>query len=64
VPIAAETCGPIVEERRILVAVQHPGEIDGASYENPGSHWPDGPGTLPRPSVITVIRSDHGTIGG
>ncbi|MGP3971531.1 PhoX family protein [Streptomyces sp. 6N223] len=63
VPIGAETCGPIVEDRRVLVAVQHPGELDGASYETPGSHWPDGQGTLPRPSVLTVTRDGYGRIG-
>jgi uncharacterized protein len=63
VPIGAETCGPIVEDRHVLVAVQHPGEIDGASYETPGSHWPDGPGTLPRPSVLAVTRDGYGRIG-
>jgi secreted PhoX family phosphatase len=63
VPIGAETCGPIVEDDRVLVAVQHPGELDGASYDNPGSHWPDGPGTLPRPSVVTVTASRGGGIG-
>ena len=63
VPIGAETCGPVVERDRVLVAVQHPGELDGASVENPGSHWPDGPGHLARPSVISVTRTNGGPIG-
>ncbi len=63
VPIGAETCGPIIEERRVLVAVQHPGELDGASVEQPRSTWPDGPGHLVRPSVISVHRTDGGRIG-
>ncbi|MDT0344185.1 PhoX family protein [Streptomyces litchfieldiae] len=63
VPVGGETCGPIVEEHRVLVAVQHPGEVDGSSHENPGSHWPDGPGTLPRPSVVNVTRTDGRRIG-
>ena len=50
VPTGAETCGPIVQDRRVLVAVQHPGEVDGASVEKPASEWPDGPGTY-RPAV-------------
>ncbi|WP_398955133.1 PhoX family protein [Streptomyces sp. GC420] len=54
VPRAAETCGPIITGDRVLVAAQHPGESDGATAENPGSAWPDGPGTLPRPSVVSV----------
>ncbi|GAB2832617.1 PhoX family protein [Streptomyces chlorus] len=63
VPKGAETCGPIVQDRRVLVAVQHPGEVDGASVENPGSTWPDGPGTYPRPAVVAVWRTDGSDIG-
>ncbi|WP_236246242.1 PhoX family phosphatase [Streptomyces sp. CC210A] len=56
VPVGAETCGPIITEDRILIAAQHPGELDGATTENPASHWPDGPGSIPRPSVVTVWK--------
>ncbi|MFE0640604.1 PhoX family protein [Streptomyces sp. NPDC058877] len=63
VPAGAETCGPIVQDRRVLVAVQHPGEIDGASVENPASVWPDGPGKIVRPSVVSVWRKDGRDIG-
>ncbi|MDT9691011.1 PhoX family protein [Streptomyces sp. P9(2023)] len=63
VPKGAETCGPIIQDRRVLVAVQHPGEIDGASVENPKSEWPDGPGKIVRPSVVSVWRRDGGNIG-
>ena len=63
VPAGAETCGPIVQDRRVLVAVQHPGEIDGASVEKPASVWPDGPGKIVRPSVVAVWRKDGCDIG-
>ncbi|NBM19872.1 PhoX family phosphatase [Streptomyces sp. GC420] len=63
VPKGAETCGPIIQDRRVLVAVQHPGEIDGASAENPASSWPDGPGKAVRPSVVAVWRKDGRGIG-
>ncbi|GAB2588481.1 PhoX family protein [Streptomyces capparidis] len=63
VPNGAETCGPIVQDRRVLVAVQHPGEVDGASVEKPASAWPDGPGKLVRPAVVSVWRQDGGDIG-
>ncbi|MFG2024997.1 PhoX family protein [Streptomyces sp. NPDC048825] len=53
-PKGAECCGPIITRDRILVAPQHPGETDGATAENPGSRWPDGTGSVPRPSVVTV----------
>ncbi|MFV5992314.1 PhoX family protein [Streptomyces sp. NPDC056231] len=63
VPSGAETCGPLVQDRRVLVAVQHPGEIDGASVEEPASSWPDGPGMIVRPSVVAVWRKDGRDIG-
>jgi uncharacterized protein len=58
VPTGAEACGPlIVDDRTVFCAVQHPGEIDGASPSNPGSVFPyDGTGQ-PRPSVIQVWKS-------
>ncbi|MCP3819375.1 PhoX family protein [Streptomyces sp. A3M-1-3] len=63
VPKGAETCGPIIQDRRVVVAVQHPGEIDGASVEKPASVWPDGPGKIVRPAVVSVWRKDHRDIG-
>ncbi|WP_019547737.1 PhoX family protein [Streptomyces sulphureus] len=63
VPAGAETCGPIVQERRVLVCVQHPGESDGASVEEPASSWPDGPGALVRPAVVAVWPEGGGRIG-
>jgi secreted PhoX family phosphatase len=36
--------------------VQHPGEVDGASADNPVSHWPDGGASQPRPSVVAVWK--------
>ncbi|WP_330174699.1 PhoX family protein [Streptomyces sp. NBC_01498] len=63
VPKGAETCGPIIQDRRVLVAVQHPGEITGATVENPLSAWPDGPGKMVRPSVVAIWRKDGYNIG-
>ncbi|MEE2060267.1 PhoX family protein [Rhodococcus artemisiae] len=63
VPIGAETCGPIVEDNRVVVCVQHPGETDDASWDSPGSHWPDGGDSQPRPSVVAAWKSDGGRIG-
>ncbi|MGW2563332.1 PhoX family protein [Streptomyces sp. NPDC001514] len=63
VPKGAETCGPIIQDRRVIVAVQHPGEIDGATVEKPASVWPDGPGKIVRPSVVAVYRKDGRDIG-
>lgn len=63
VPKGAETCGPVIQDRRVLVAVQHPGELDGASAGNPLSAWPDGPGKINRPAVVAVWRADGDDIG-
>ncbi len=63
VPRGAETCGPVVTESRVLVCVQHPGESDDATPENPLSHWPDGGTAQPRPSVAAVWKKNGGRIG-
>ncbi|MER5261061.1 PhoX family phosphatase [Actinosynnema sp. NPDC002837] len=62
VPRGAETCGPVIGERVVTVCVQHPGEVDGASADNPVSHWPDGGDSQPRSAVVAVWR-DHHRIG-
>ncbi|MEV0588562.1 PhoX family phosphatase [Nonomuraea sp. NPDC050310] len=65
VPFAAETCGPLVtdDQRSVFVAVQHPGESDGATPDNPTSHWPDGGASQPRPAVAVVWHSRGKKIG-
>ncbi|MDF2093188.1 PhoX family phosphatase [Knoellia sp. 3-2P3] len=56
VPAWAECCGPLVtwDDRTVLAAVQHPGEVDGASPDNPRSQFPYRGDGQPRPSVIQV----------
>ena len=56
VPRGAEACGPVIADDLVLVSAQHPGEVDGASADNPASHWPDGGGSQPRPSVVAVWK--------
>ncbi|TYQ09037.1 UNVERIFIED_ORG: hypothetical protein L601_004600000010 [Gordonia westfalica J30] len=63
VPIGAETCGPVIDSDRILVAVQHPGELDDHSADNPASHWPDGGNSQPRPAVVAIWRDGGTAIG-
>ena len=63
VPVGAETCGPIIQDGRVVVCVQHPGETDDASWDSPGSHWPDGGDSQPRPSVVAAWKSGGGRIG-
>ena len=57
VPVGAETCGPLVsaDQRSVFVAVQHPGETDGATFENPSSTWPHSD-QFPRPSVVVAYQ--------
>ncbi|GGO78090.1 PhoX family protein [Nocardioides deserti] len=57
VPRGAEACGPLLADgdRSLFVAVQHPGEIDGATFEAPASTWPH-TDDFPRPSVAVVYK--------
>jgi secreted PhoX family phosphatase len=62
VPLGAETCGPIVTDDLVTVCVQHPGENDDNSIDNPLSRWPEGGNGTARPSVVAVWKVD-GQIG-
>ncbi|PWU48754.1 phosphatase [Micromonospora sp. S4605] len=63
VPLGAEACGPFItgDNRSVFVAVQHPGEITGASVEKPASTWPDG--DFAKPGVVVTWRLDGGPVG-
>ena len=62
-PVGAEICGcqftPDCET--FFLSVQHPGE--GGTVAAPTSHWPDGPGTQPRSTVIAITREGGGQVG-
>ncbi|MEU1516194.1 PhoX family phosphatase [Streptomyces sp. NPDC005811] len=57
-PVGAEVCGPYItpDGRTVFAAIQHPGEVDGSSYDRPASTWPDS--GVPRPSVVCAWRTD------
>ncbi|HEU4811223.1 MAG TPA: alkaline phosphatase PhoX, partial [Nocardioides sp.] len=58
VPRGAETCGPLIADknRSLFFSVQHPGEVDGATFESPASTWPH-TDEFPRPSVCVAYRA-------
>jgi secreted PhoX family phosphatase len=62
-PVGAEICGCqfTPDSATLFLSIQHPGE--GGTVAEPRSHWPDGPGTQPRSSVIAITREGGGTIG-
>ena len=57
VPFGAEACGPLISQDQlsVFVAVQHPGETDGASFAEPSSTWPH-TDAFPRPAVVVAYR--------
>lgn len=56
-PRGAEACGPLItdQNRSLFFAAQHPGEVDGATFESPASTWPH-TDDFPRPSVVVAFR--------
>jgi secreted PhoX family phosphatase len=62
-PVGAEVCGCefTPDGETLFLSIQHPGE--GGTVRNPTSHWPDGDGLPPRPSVIAIRKRGGGRIG-
>ncbi|MFC7736196.1 PhoX family protein [Roseomonas sp. GCM10028921] len=65
-PTGAEVCGPLLgpDDRTVFLAIQHPGEDAGSTFDKPSTRWPDNrAGMPPRPSVIAIVKRNGGEIG-
>jgi secreted PhoX family phosphatase len=61
-----EVCGPAFtpDNSTFFLAIQHPGEGEGATFATPLSRFPDyTPDMPPRPSVVAICRLDGGKVG-
>jgi secreted PhoX family phosphatase len=65
-PVGAEVCGPWIleDDSALFLAIQHPGQNAGSSFDTPSTRWPDFVDAMPpRPSVIVITHAGGGAIG-
>ncbi|WP_439816143.1 PhoX family protein [Zavarzinia sp. CC-PAN008] len=65
-PQGAEMCGPCFtpDGTTLFLAIQHPGEGDGSTFDKPLNRWPDNvDGMPPRPAIVVVTHREGKPIG-
>jgi secreted PhoX family phosphatase len=63
-PVGSEICGCEItaDGRTLFLTVQHPGS--GGTVAGAASHWPDGGGAAPRPTLVAIEADDGRPVGG